>query len=161
MAGDRGQRRPDFANERLRRFVDADDGGSGARPRRVEAEHVLHARDVRGVDLRDRPHLFLPRFQGVLRQAPANRRARNARLRREPDDFRRKQRQRPSRPPRRRLRTRRRDQEGLFRRDQFPFRAGPRALREGAFQSTLDEVLFGPIDGRADPSYFPISATAE
>ena len=124
MSRDRRQRGPDFANELLGRFVDADDGSPRARQRRVEAEHVLHARDVRGIDLRHAPHLFLPRFEVVRRQAAADGRARNARMRREPDDCRREQRQRPARPPGGRLRARRRDQEGFFCCHQFPFPAG-------------------------------------
>jgi hypothetical protein len=98
-ARDRRQDGPDFANQLLRRFVHTDHSGAGARQRRVEAEHVLHARHVRGINLRHAPHLCLPRFEVILRQAAADGRTRNAWMWCEPHDFRGKQRQCPAPPP--------------------------------------------------------------
>lgn len=65
-----------LADELRRAFVEAHD-----RPLRIgrlgiEVEHILHARDILRIDLRDAPHVLAPGLEVVLGQAPAHRLAR-------------------------------------------------------------------------------------
>jgi hypothetical protein len=62
-----------LSDQLARRLVEADDRMLLVGPLGVELEDVFHPRDELCVDLRDAPHLLLPRFQLVFREATTDR----------------------------------------------------------------------------------------
>ena len=61
-----------LADELDRALVEADHRPQRVRRLGIEIEHVLHAGDVIGVDLRDAPHLPAPGLEIVVDQASAH-----------------------------------------------------------------------------------------
>ena len=61
-----------FADELGGAFVEADHWPLRVRLLGVEVEHILHAGDILGIDLRDAPHVPLPGLEMVLGQASAD-----------------------------------------------------------------------------------------
>jgi hypothetical protein len=70
LGGDRYTR---FADELSGSLVEAHHGTLVVGSLGVEIKHVLHPGDEFSVDLRDAPHLLLPRFQLFLRETATDR----------------------------------------------------------------------------------------
>ena len=141
-----------LADELDRALVEADH-----RPLRVgrfgiEIEHILHAGDVVGVDLRNAPHLLAPRLEIVLGQAPAHRLARQALVFGQLDHRAGQQLQRPAGAARRRARAGGRHQQGFLLAGELALGAGARLLAQRPLQIAFDEAPLGPVHRRAaDP----------
>ena len=129
-----------LADQLPRRLVEADDGSLRVRRLGVEVEDVLHARDELGVDLRDAPHLLLPRLQLLLREPATDRLARERLVLRQPHHLAGQQLQRPARSPGGRRRARRRDEQRLLVGGELPRRARTRQFAERGLEPFLDEA---------------------
>src|SRR5215471_12161275 len=88
-----------LANKLNRAFVEADHRAFRIGRFAIEVEHVLHPRDVLGIDPGNAPHLLAPRLQVVFRQASAYRFSRDAGMRGEADQFPRQKLQSPTGTP--------------------------------------------------------------
>ena len=145
-----GRDRPaHLADELDRALVEADHGPLRVRRLGVEIEHVLHAGDVVGVDLRDAPHLPAPRLEIVVGQAPTHRLARQTLVRSQLDHLAGEQVERPSGAARRRVCAGGRHQQRLLLAGQLAFGAGARLLAQRPLQIALHEPPFGPVHRRA------------
>jgi hypothetical protein len=61
-----------LADELCRTLVETDHRALRIGLFSIEIEHVLHAGDILGVDLRNAPHVLAPWFQVIFGQAPAH-----------------------------------------------------------------------------------------
>src|SRR5207237_4781914 len=61
-----------LADELCRTLVETDHRALRIGLFSIEVEHVLHAGDIVGVDLRNAPHVLAPWFQVIFGQAPAH-----------------------------------------------------------------------------------------
>src|SRR5262245_59816907 len=64
---------PDLADELGRALVETDHRARRIGLLGIEVEHVLHAGDVIGIDLRNAPHVLAPRLEVIFGQTPAHR----------------------------------------------------------------------------------------
>src|SRR5207244_12721872 len=103
-----------LADELCRTLVETDHRALRIGLFSIEVEHVLHAGDIVGVDLRNAPHVLAPWFQVIFGQAPAHGLTRKADVLGEADHRTRQQLQRPTSAALRGLGTRGRDQQGFL-----------------------------------------------
>src|SRR5262245_46704634 len=138
-----------LADELGRAFVETDHRTLPIGLRSIEVEHIFHAGDELAVDLRDAPHVLAPGLELVFRQAPAHGLARDGGVPGEPDQLIGQQFQRPAGATLGRVRTGRRDQQGLLLAGELAVRSRARLFTERRLQIANHEAALGPIDGRA------------
>jgi hypothetical protein len=132
-----------------RALVEADHRPLWVRRLGIEIEHILHAGDVIGVDLRDAPHLPAPRLEIVVGQTPAHGFARQAFVRGQLDHLVREQLQRPARAAHRRVGAGGRHQQGLLLAGELAFGTGARLFAQRPLQVAFHEPPLGPVHRRA------------
>lgn len=117
----------------------------------ASVEHVLHARDILGVDLGDAPHVLAPGLEIVVCQASAHRLARQFLVIGQLDELTGQQFQGPAGTARRRTGTGGGHQQGFFLARQLALRACAWLFAERRLQTHLHEAALGAIDsGAAD-----------
>jgi len=136
----------DFADELGRALVEAD--GRTLRIRRlgVEIEHVLHARDIFGIDLRRAPHVLAPWLEVVFGQPPSDRLSGEAFARRETDQFIGQELQGPAGAAGRRSRAGGRHQQGFLLARELALCSRPRLLAERLIQAAGHQTALRPVD---------------
>ena len=144
----RHDRHARFADQLSRRLVETDDGVLFVRRFGVELEDVFHARDKLCVDLRDAPHLLLPRFQLVFGEPAPDRLRRERFVFRQPHHRVSQQLERPARSPGWRRRARGRDEQRLLLRRELAVGTGSRLFAERSLEPLLDEAALRSIDRR-------------
>ena len=105
----------DLADQLGRALVEANHWPPRVRLLGVKVEHVLHARDILAINLRNAPHLLPPGLERVLGKPPAHRLARQAVVLGQPHDLAGQEFQRPAGAARRRPRAGGRHQQRLLR----------------------------------------------
>src|SRR6266849_8173664 len=144
----RGDGHARLADKLARCLVEADHWAALVQSLSVKLKDVFHPGDELGVDLRDAPHLLLPRLQLLLRQPATDSLGRERFVRSQPHHFVRQQLASPIRSTCGRLCTCSRDEQRLLSRRELSPRAWSGLLAECLLQTLFNEPPFGPIHGR-------------
>src|SRR5215475_2747508 len=151
---------PDLADELGGALVETDHRARRIGLLGIEVEHVLHAGDVIGIDLRNAPHVLAPRLEVIFGQTPAHRLAGDTIVLGELDQFTGQQLQCPTAAACRWLGTGGGDEQGLLLAREFAARSRARFFAERRFQvpSTKRRLVRYTVDPPA-PTLLAISSS--
>jgi hypothetical protein len=144
-----GDRLAHLADQLCRTFVKANHRALRIRRFGVKIEHILHPRDIGAIDLRNAPHVPLPRLQIVLGEAPSHRFTRQPLMFGQSDHRASQQIQRPSLASLRRVGAGGGDQQRRLLAREIAGRPRTGLLAEWQVQVALHEAVLGSVDRRS------------